>query len=134
MEERYDFREIEAKWQRRWEAERTFRAPDHSDQPKFYGLEFFPYPSGAGLHVGHLKNYVPTDTFCRFKSMSGFNVLHPMGWDAFGQPAENEAILRGRNPREMVPELPCENADLFKMLSPEMREEVRQRILKNKDG
>jgi leucyl-tRNA synthetase len=104
MEERYNFREIEAKWQERWAAERTFRAPDRSDKPKFYGLEFFPYPSGAGLHVGHLKNYVPTDTFCRFKSMSGFNVLHPMGWDAFGQPAENEAILRRRNPREMVPE------------------------------
>src|SRR5437016_126544 len=104
MDDRYNFREIEARWQQRWEADRTFRAPDVSDKPKFYGLEFFPYPSGAGLHVGHLKNYVPTDTFCRFKSMSGFNVLHPMGWDAFGQPAENEAIKRGRNPREMVPE------------------------------
>src|SRR5512140_1297569 len=64
----------------------------------------FPYPSGAGLHVGHLKNYAPMDAFCRFKSMSGFNVLHPMGWDAFGQPAENEAIRTKRNPREMVPE------------------------------
>src|SRR2546427_109867 len=104
MDDRYNFREIEARWQQRWEADRTFRAPDVSDKPKFYGLEFFPYPSGAGLHVGHLKNYVPTDAFCRFKSMTGFNVLHPMGWDAFGQPAENEAIRLGRNPREMVPE------------------------------
>jgi leucyl-tRNA synthetase len=104
MDDRYNFREIEAKWQQRWDAERTFRAPDDSDKPKFYGLEFFPYPSGAGLHVGHLKNYVPTDTFCRFKSMSGFNVLHPMGWDAFGLPAENDAIRQGRNPRDMVPE------------------------------
>jgi leucyl-tRNA synthetase len=104
MDERYNFREIEAKWQARWESEKTFRAPDDSDKPKFYVLEMFPYPSGAGLSVGHVKNYGPTDAFCRFKSMRGFNVLHPMGWDAFGQPAENEAIKRGRNPREMVPE------------------------------
>ncbi|MSS72328.1 MAG: leucine--tRNA ligase [Candidatus Latescibacteria bacterium] len=104
MEEKYDFRAIEVKWQARWEREKTFRAPDRSDRPKFYALEMFPYPSGAGLHVGHLKNYVPMDAFCRYKRMNGFNVLHPMGWDAFGQPAENEAIKRGRNPREMVPE------------------------------
>jgi len=102
MDERYDFREIEAKWQRRWEEEKTFRAPDRSDRPKFYALEMFPYPSGSGLHVGHCKNYVPMDAFCRYKSMCGFSVLHPMGWDAFGQPAENEAIRRGRNPRGMV--------------------------------
>ena len=104
MDERYNFRAIESKWQARWEREKTFRAPDRSDRPKFYALEMFPYPSGAGLHVGHLKNYVPMDAFCRYKRMNGFNVLHPMGWDAFGQPAENEAIQRGRNPREMVPE------------------------------
>ncbi|HSV74950.1 MAG TPA: leucine--tRNA ligase [Chthonomonadales bacterium] len=104
MDERYAFRDIEARWQARWEAERTFRAEDLSELPKHYGLEFFPYPSGAGLSVGHCRNYVPTDAYFRFKSMCGFNVLHPMGWDAFGQPAENEAIKRGRNPREMVPE------------------------------
>src|SRR5436305_12995155 len=104
MDERYNFQAIEAKWQKRWEEEETFRAEEDSAKPKFYGLEFLPYPSGAGLHVGHLKNYVPTDAFCRFKSMNGFNGLHPMGGDAFGQPAENGAILRGRNPREMVPE------------------------------
>jgi leucyl-tRNA synthetase len=104
MDERYNFRDIETKWQRRWEEEGTFRASENSYRPKFYGLEFFPYPSGAGLHVGHLKNYVPPDAFCRYQSMRGFNVLHPMGWDAFGQPAENEAIQKGRNPREMVPE------------------------------
>jgi len=104
MDERYNFREIEARWQARWEREKTFRAPDCSDRPKFYALEMFPYPSGAGLSVGHGKNYVPMDAFCRYKRMKGFNVLHPMGWDAFGQPAENEAIKRGRNPREMVPE------------------------------
>ena len=100
----YNFREIEAKWQDIWREKQTFRAVAGEKRPKYYCLEMFPYPSGSGLHVGHLKNYVPTDAFCRFKSMQGFNVLHPMGWDAFGQPAENEAIRRGRNPREMVPE------------------------------
>jgi len=100
----YSFREIEAKWQRIWRDRRTFQAVSGENRPKYYCLEMFPYPSGSGLHVGHLKNYVPTDAFCRYKSMRGFNVLHPMGWDAFGQPAENEAIRRNRNPREMVPE------------------------------
>ena len=100
----YDFGEIEAKWQRIWREKRTFRTVFEAQKKKYYCLEMFPYPSGSGLHVGHLKNYVPTDAFCRFKSMQGYNVLHPMGWDAFGQPAENEAIRRGRNPREMVPE------------------------------
>ncbi|MGC8666991.1 MAG: leucine--tRNA ligase [Chthonomonadales bacterium] len=103
-DDRFEFRAIEAKWQQRWEAAGLFRAEDASAKPKFYGLEMFPYPSGAGLSVGHIKNYAPTDAFCRYKAMRGFNVLHPMGWDAFGQPAENEAIRRGRNPREMVPE------------------------------
>ncbi|MCU0236335.1 MAG: leucine--tRNA ligase [Acidobacteria bacterium] len=100
----YNFREIEGKWQRYWRENQTFRAVAGGKRQKYYCLEMFPYPSGSGLHVGHLKNYVPTDAFCRFKSMQGFNVLHPMGWDAFGQPAENEAIRRNRNPREMVPE------------------------------
>jgi len=100
----YNFTEIEAKWQGIWQREQTFRAVNDDKRKKFYCLEMFPYPSGSGLHVGHLKNYVPTDAFCRFKSMQGYNVLHPMGWDAFGQPAENEAIRRGRNPRDMVPE------------------------------
>jgi leucyl-tRNA synthetase len=100
----YNFKEIEAKWQGIWRQDQTFRAVAAGNKPKYYCLEMFPYPSGSGLHVGHLKNYVPTDAFCRFKSMQGYNVLHPMGWDAFGQPAENEAIRRGRNPREMVPE------------------------------
>ncbi|MCX6556944.1 MAG: leucine--tRNA ligase [Candidatus Aminicenantes bacterium] len=100
----YNFAELEAKWQRLWRENGTFRALAEGKRPKYYCLEMFPYPSGSGLHVGHLKNYVPTDAFCRFKSMQGFNVLHPMGWDAFGQPAENEAIRRGRNPRAMVPE------------------------------
>jgi leucyl-tRNA synthetase len=100
----YNFTAIEAKWQRIWQENHTFRTILEEQKKKYYCLEMFPYPSGSGLHVGHLKNYVPTDTFCRYKSMQGYNVLHPMGWDAFGQPAENEAIRRGRNPREMVPE------------------------------
>jgi leucyl-tRNA synthetase len=103
-ENRYDFRAIEAKWQRRWEETGLFRVENHSDKPKFYGLDFFPYPSGAGISVGHCRNYVPLDVACRLKVMQGHNVLHPMGWDAFGQPAENEAIKRGRNPKVMVSE------------------------------
>ncbi|HTY08824.1 MAG TPA: leucine--tRNA ligase, partial [Candidatus Edwardsbacteria bacterium] len=100
----YDPKAIEPKWQKRWEQDRTFRADDASGRPKYYALEMFPYPSGSGLHVGHLKNYVPMDAFCRYQSMNGFSVLHPMGWDAFGQPAENAAIQTGRNPRDLVPE------------------------------
>ena len=99
IENRYEFRAIEKKWQHRWQAADLFRVENSSDKPKFYGLDFFPYPSGAGLSVGHCKNYVPLDVACRLKVMQGYNVLHPMGWDAFGQPAENEAIKKGRNPK-----------------------------------
>ncbi len=104
MNNNYDFREIEQRWQVYWETQNTYRCEDESTRPKFYVLEMFPYPSGIGLHAGHLRNYVPTDTFCRYKAMRGFNVLYPMGWDAFGQPAENEAIKRQRDPKEMVEE------------------------------
>jgi leucyl-tRNA synthetase len=100
--DRYDHRRIEAKWQERWRDADLFKADADHTKPKLYGLEMFPYPSGAGLSVGHFKNYAPTDAFLRYKAMCGYNVLHPMGWDAFGQPAENEAIKRKRNPREMV--------------------------------
>ena len=103
-ENRYDFRALESKWQQRWEEAGLFRVENSSDRPKFYGLDFFPYPSGAGISVGHCRNYVPLDAVSRLKNMQGYNVLHPMGWDAFGQPAENEAIKRGRNPKDMVPE------------------------------
>ncbi len=101
---RFDFRNIDKKWQQRWEEQQLFRAGEDRSKPKYFGLVFFPYPSGAGISVGHCRNYIPVDVFCRHKVMRGYNVLHPMGWDAFGQPAENEALKVGRNPREMVPE------------------------------
>lgn len=101
--DRYEFQQVEKKWQQRWRDADLFRAEADPARPKYYGLEFFPYPSGEGLSVGHFKNYAPTDAYLRYKSMRGYNVLHPMGWDAFGQPAENEAIKRKLNPRSMVP-------------------------------
>lgn len=100
---KYDFKTIEKKWQQKWEEEQLFRTRDDSQGRKFYGLDFFPYPSGDGLSVGHCRNYIPTDVFCRFRHMQGDNVLHPMGWDAFGLPAENEAIRRKSHPRLTVP-------------------------------
>ncbi len=103
-EDGYDPGAFESGWQERWRQAAAFRADDGSERPPLYLLEFFPYPSGAGLSVGHCKNYVPADVYCRLKRMQGFEVLHPMGWDAFGQPAENEAIRRGRHPAAMVAE------------------------------
>lgn len=102
MSDRYAPEEFEAKWRERWLTADLFRTRTTEGAPKFYGLDFFPYPSGAGLSVGHCRNYVPTDVLCRMKAMQGFNVLHPMGFDAFGLPAENEAIKRQTHPGEMI--------------------------------
>ena len=102
---RYPFREIEKKWQGRWADAKVHKATQDASKQKYYVLVMFPYPSGSGLHVGHCKNYVPGDVVARFKAMQGFNVLNPMGWDAFGQPAEQDAIKRGVNPRTVVPTL-----------------------------
>lgn len=95
----YDFKTIEKKWQDRWEKEGTFRAIDDFSLPKFYGLIEFPYPSGAGMHVGHIKAYSGMEVICRKRRMQGYNVLFPIGFDAFGLPAENYAIKTGTHPR-----------------------------------
>jgi leucyl-tRNA synthetase len=103
VDERYEPKNIEPRWQAEWERSGLYLTREILGRAKFYVLEMFPYPSGAGLSVGHLHNYVPCDVIGRYKRMAGFNVLHPMGWDAFGLPAENEALLRGGHPTETVP-------------------------------
>ncbi|MCQ2155985.1 MAG: leucine--tRNA ligase [Bacteroidales bacterium] len=100
----YDFKSIESKWQARWAAEKTFKAVEKPGQPKYYVLDMFPYPSGAGLHVGHPLGYIASDIFSRYKRLKGFNVLHPMGYDAFGLPAEQYAIQTGQHPEKTTTE------------------------------
>ena len=94
----YDFRAIEPKWQKRWQEEGTYKVDVDASRPKFYVLDMFPYPSGAGLHVGHPLGYIASDIYSRYKRQRGFNVLHPMGYDAFGLPAEQYAIQTGQHP------------------------------------
>lgn len=100
----YDPQAIEARWQAYWEEHQTFRAEVDLEKPKYYVLDMFPYPSGNGLHVGHVEGYTATDIVARYKRMRGFNVLHPMGWDAFGLPAERHAMKSGRHPAEVIVE------------------------------
>lgn len=106
----YPFSAIERKWQLYWEEHQTFRVREDSAKPKLYVLDMFPYPSGAGLHVGHPEGYTATDIFCRYKRMCGCNVLHPMGWDAFGLPAERYAMQTGVHPHITT----AENVATFK--------------------
>ncbi|MBQ2394101.1 MAG: class I tRNA ligase family protein, partial [Alistipes sp.] len=94
----YNFKQLEAKWQEQWQKEQTYRVDVDSSRPKFYVLDMFPYPSGAGLHVGHPLGYIASDIYSRYKRLCGFNVLHPMGYDAFGLPAEQYAIQTGQHP------------------------------------
>ena len=99
---KYDFKAIEQKWQDRWENEHAFEAEDHSSKPKFYGLVEFPYPSGAGMHVGHIKAYSGLEVISRKRRMQGYNVLFPLGFDAYGLPTENYAIKTGIHPRKVT--------------------------------
>ena len=107
----YDFKNIDKKWQARWEEEKTFKTDvwDFS-KPKYYVLDMFPYPSGEGLHVGHVEGYTATDIVARSKRMQGYNVLHPIGWDAFGLPAEQYAMKTNNHPAEFT----YKNIDTFR--------------------
>ncbi|MCK5735340.1 MAG: class I tRNA ligase family protein, partial [Spirochaetaceae bacterium] len=103
----YPFKEIEPRWQKFWDENKTFKATEDKSIPvekRRYILDMFPYPSGAGLHVGHPEGYTATDIYCRYLRMNGYNVLHPMGYDSFGLPAENYAIKTGQPPRKTTEE------------------------------
>ena len=94
----YNFREIEKKWHQKWVENKTYKVTEEENKKKFYVLNMFPYPSGAGLHVGHPLGYIASDIYARYKRLNGFNVLNPMGYDAYGLPAEQYAIQTGQHP------------------------------------
>ena len=98
----YDFKATEQKWQQKWDEAKVFEAQDNSDKPKFYGLVEFPYPSGAGMHVGHIKAYSGLEVVSRKRRLEGYNVLFPIGFDAYGLPTENYAIKTGIHPRKVT--------------------------------
>src|SRR5699024_4708450 len=98
----YDHKKMEKKWQRYWDEHKTFKTTEDSNKKKYYARDMFPYPSRHGLHVGHPEGYTATDILSRMKRMQGYNVLHPMGWDAFGLPAEQYALKTGHSPREFT--------------------------------
>ena len=106
----FDHTKIEKKWQKKWAQGKIYKAADKSKKPKYYVLDMFPYPSGSAMHVGHCKGYIASDVMARLKMMQGFNVLHPMGWDAFGLPAENFAIKNKIHPAKAV----AQNVKTFK--------------------
>ncbi|HBY19792.1 MAG TPA: leucine--tRNA ligase, partial [Clostridiales bacterium] len=106
----YNHKEVELKWQKIWAEGNMFRTKEDCTKPKCYVLDMFPYPSGEGLHVGHIKGYTATDTYSRYKELNGFNILHPIGWDAFGLPAENYALKNKMHPEAAVKK----NIDTFK--------------------
>ncbi len=110
MMKRYSPKDIESKWQKIWEEQKIYHATEDPEKPKRYVLEYFPYPSGAAMHVGHVRNYTIGDAMSRFYRMNGFNVMHPMGWDSFGLPAENYAIKHNISPKQAI----AENTSKFK--------------------
>ena len=106
----YQHTAIETKWQQYWDTQRTFCCTADESKPKYYVLDMFPYPSGAGLHIGHTVGYMASDIVARYKRMAGFNVLHPMGWDSFGLPAERYAVRMGVHPSITTKQ----NTDVFR--------------------
>ncbi len=113
---KYIPQEFEQEWMKRWEADELYKTAQADERPKAYILDFFPYPSGDGLSVGHCRNYVPTDVLSRYYRMNGYNVLHPMGWDAFGLPAENAAIKMKTNPAKLIAEYSANYKRQFRLI------------------
>ena len=127
----YNARAIEKKWQKIWEKERVFQAQTDITKPKYYVLEMFPYPSGK-IHMGHVRNYTIGDVLARYKFLKGFNVLHPMGWDSFGMPAENAARQNNLNPKDPVALNLFTQKDLLDAIGKAERRIKREKKLKEK--